>query len=699
MSERNPVADIDDPLSAPVQFLPGVGPARSELLAKLGLLTVRDVLFRLPRDVLDLSVVKSPLDLVEDELQTIRGVIAETDGRESRRGPIIAALVDCQDDFVRGLWFNQPWMRQKLPVGQAVLFSGKPKKYRGRWEFSQPRVQYLSEDDTSAGGGVIPRYGLTEGLRLYEMQRIVAAAVERGVELVADPLPEDFRKKHSLVSLSQALRHVHQPKSLAEYDAGRRRLLFDDLFEFQVAVAIRRRAWGQESQAAVLETTAKIDARIRRLFPFRLTEGQDSAVKAIAADLRSGRAMHRLLQADVGAGKTVIAIYGMLVAVAAQKQAALMAPTELLAMQHWRTIDSLLSHSRVRRAFLTGSLTSAGRRDIRAQLAAGELDIVVGTQAVVQEGVTFANLGFAVVDEQHKFGVAQRSRFSNQSEQSPHILVMTATPIPRSMCLTQFGDLDLTIVSDLPPGRQRVVTSRIQGPASRKKAWDFIRERIEQGRQLYVVCPLVDAGDNDSDRAGAEQVFEQLSKAELKGMMIGLVHGQMDRDRRDAVMEQFRHGELQAIVATTVIEVGVDVPNATLMVVLDAERFGLSQLHQLRGRIARGSFQGYCFLFSEASATEAGARLSALEATSDGFQIAERDFELRGPGDVLGTRQHGKLPLRSADLVRDQKLLEETRTIAFQLVADGTLDQPEFAALKRIVLERFAQVMDLPRTG
>jgi ATP-dependent DNA helicase RecG len=276
---------------------------------------------------------------------------------------------------------------------------------------------------------------------------------------------------------------------------------------------------------------------------------------------------------------------------------------------------------------------------------------------------------------------------------------MTATPIPRSLCLTQFGDLDLTVVAELPPGRQRVVTSRVQGPHSRRKVWEFVRERLQQGRQLYVVCPLVDAEESETGASGAEQVFAQLSRTELRGLPIGLVHGQMNRDRRDEVMEQFRYGDLQAIVATTVIEVGVDVPNATMMVVLEAERFGLSQLHQLRGRIARGSFQGYCFLFSEAVTPEASARLSALEATADGFKIAETDFDLRGPGDVLGTRQSGELPLRVADLARDKHLLEEARTAAFQLVESGDIDTPDFAPLKLQVLDRFAQLMDLPRTG
>ncbi|MBX3444514.1 MAG: ATP-dependent DNA helicase RecG [Planctomyces sp.] len=689
----------ENPLETPLQFLPGVGPARAELLRRLELRTVADVLWRLPRDVLDLTEVRSPADLVEEELQTVRGVVAESDGRETRKGNLVAVLLDCRDDFVRGLWFNQPWMRQKLAPGTHVLFSGKPKRYRGRWEFTHPRVQMLTAEDDQASGGIVPRYGLTEGLTQVEMQRVVRAAVEMGAAAVADPLPEEFRTEQKLPPLADALRKVHLPRAIADYDAGRRRLLFDDLFEFQVGVALRRRVWGRRSDAPRLEVTAKIDARIRRRFPFRLTAGQETAIRDIAADLASGRAMHRLLQADVGAGKTVVAIYAMLAAVANEHQAVLMTPTELLARQHWRTIDDWLAGSRVRRALLTGNLTAAQRKEIQRQIADRELDLIVGTQAVIQSGVRFGRLGVAVIDEQHKFGVAQRSRFAEQESHPPHVLVMTATPIPRSLCLTQFGDLDLSVMSDLPPGRQRVVTSRIQGPASRRKAWDFVRERIRQGRQLYVVCPLVDAEETARSGAGAEQVYEELRGGDLQGHSIGLVHGQMDRERRDRVMEQFRNGDLQALVATTVIEVGVDVPNATLMIVHEAERFGLSQLHQLRGRIARGSFQGYCFLFSEAVAPEAASRLSALEQSADGFRIAEADFELRGPGDVLGTRQHGELPLRSADLVRDRDLLEEARAAAFPLVESAAIDTPEFLPLKLQVLDRFGSFLDLPRTG
>ena len=693
-----------DPLQTPLQFVKGVGPARAELLAKLQLKTVDDLLWYLPRDYLDLTDVRNVRDLEADVLQSVRGRVVDLDGRKLSNGRTLSAvLIECEGGYVRGLWFNQGWILGKFRPDNVVLFSGKPKWKAGKWEIGHPRVQWLEADDAGdPAGAVLPRYGLTDGLKMHELRRITKAAVEEYAQYVVDPLPDEFREQCGLPTLRQGVRQVHLPATVAEAEAGRHCLIFHDLLDFQLALALRRRYWRRRHTAPVLPATAKIDARIRRLFPFTLTAGQEQAVREIAADLDSGTAMHRLLQADVGAGKTAVAIYAMLLAVAAGYQTALMAPTELLAWQHWNTVERLLANSRVVRAPLTGSLTAAQRREAQARLRSGELQLVVGTQSIIQKDVEFAKLGLAVIDEQHKFGVAQRAHFSAQAD-STHILVMTATPIPRSLCLTQFGDLDLSVINELPPGRQKVVTSRVHAEPVRKKAWDFIRQKLASGRQLYVVCPRVEGevpeDDTPSAGAGAEQVYRELTDGELKGFRVGLVHGQMDRDLKAASMQAFRGGNVQALVSTTVVEVGVDVPNATLMVILDAERFGLSQLHQLRGRIGRGQYQGYCFLFSDADRPDATARLHALETSSDGFEIAEADFKLRGPGDVLGTRQHGELPLRVADLVRDHAILSEARAAAFPLVESGAFDGADYTFLKVRVLERFEQQMELVGTG
>ncbi len=689
----------DDPRKISVQYLPGVGPDRAALLNKLNIHTVEDLLWHLPRELLDLTDIRPPRELVEKEWQTVRGQVVDMDARQTRRGStMVSGLLDCDGEYVRAVWFHQPWMLRRLRVGDTVLFSGKPKRNQSRWEFAHPQIQWIDESDSVPDGGLLPKYPLTEGLSMEQMRRMIRTAVETAADHIPEHLPESFREEADLLRLPDAIRLVHCPATLEQYRQARERILFDDLFEFQLGLALRRRAWRKQAQAVVIPVTTKIDARIRRLFPFRFTAGQDQVIREIVRDLSSGRAMHRLLQADVGAGKTVVAIYTMLAAIADGTQAVLMAPTELLANQHWETINAVLAHSRVQRTLLTGGLKATERTERIAQIAQGEISLIVGTQAVIQKDVSFHKLGVAVIDEQHKFGVAQRAIFSAGSE-SPHVLVMTATPIPRSLCLTQFGDLDLSVISELPPGRQRIVTSRIAGPGARQKVWAFLRKQLTSGRQAYVVCPRVGGQEEKTSSKGAVETYAELSAGELRGVSMGLVHGQMDRQERASVMQSFREGEIAVLVCTTVIEVGVDVPNATHMVILDAERFGLSQLHQLRGRVGRGRHQGYCYLFSESESEEAQARLLALEQTSDGFAIAEKDFELRGPGDILGVRQHGQLPLKVADLIQDAPLLERARMHAWELVDSGRFDSPEFAATKRLVLERFGKLMDLPHSG
>ena len=489
---------VDDPLLTPAQFARGVGPARAELLARLGLLTVTDLLFNPPRDVLDLSHVSSVFDLKTGEFRTVYGVVVDLDAKETSTGKdMVAVLLQSDGGFVRAVFFNQPFMLKKFDLGQRVLFSGKPKFNLRRWEFSHPRVQWLGDEEVGDGGGVQPVYPLTEGLLQHEMRRLMKGVVEDYAHLVPDPLPESFRNRGKVIGLPNALRQLHLPNTVEEHRAGLRRILFDDLLEFQLGLALRRRFWKKDRPAIPLPTTAKIDARIRRLFSFRFTAGQDQAVAEIVADIGRDQAMHRLLQADVGAGKTAVAVYAMLVAIAAGTQAVIMAPTEVLAQQHWQTIERLLSESRVERRLLTGALTAAQRRTTLDEISTGSAQLIVGTQAVIQEEVRFHKLGLAIVDEQHKFGVMQRAKFT-AGEFSPHVLVMTATPIPRSLCLTQFGDLDMTLIAELPPGRQKIVTSQVMGESRSRKAWDFIKQKLREGRQAYIVCPRVEENVNSA---------------------------------------------------------------------------------------------------------------------------------------------------------------------------------------------------------
>ncbi|MFO1022959.1 MAG: ATP-dependent DNA helicase RecG [Planctomycetales bacterium] len=697
----------DSPLDTPLQFVRGVGPHRAELLKKLGLESVEDLLWFVPRDYLDLTDIRPIRDLSPGDLQTVQGRVVDLDGRKlSGNRSLVAVLIEAEGEYLRGMWFNQQWMLKKFRPDDLVLFSGKPKKSRGKWEMAHPRVQWLTdEDDAAAGGVILPRYSLTEGLKMHEMRRIARNCVEQFVSEVDDPLPEDLRQSYRLPPLKQALRFVHLPANAQEIEQGQRCLIFHDLLDLQIALALRRKSWQTRQEAPKLALTPKIDARIRRLFPFQLTAGQETAVREIVTDLESGEAMHRLLQADVGAGKTAIAIYAMLVAVADGFQVALMAPTELLASQHWEVIERLLSESRVKRMYLSGQLSTSQRQKALQQIASGEVQLVVGTQALIQKDVRFAKLGLVVIDEQHRFGVEQRAHFSNV-QGAPHVLVMTATPIPRSLCLTVFGDLDLSLVTELPPGRQPVVTSLVQRAEDQRKMWEFLREKIRSGRQAYVVCPRIE--DVSAEENGlldkkplhsAEQVYKGLSTGELRPFNLGLIHGQMDRTERARIMEDFRQGLIQVLVSTTVIEVGVDVPNATLMVIYDAEYFGMSQLHQLRGRIGRGGFQGYCFLMTETDREEALSRLDCLVRLKSGFEVAEADFELRGPGDIMGGKQHGELPLRVAELPRDQAILLEARQAGFGLVESGRLASLPLITLKSRVDQRFQDWLNLVGTG
>jgi ATP-dependent DNA helicase RecG len=462
-------------------------------------------------------------------------------------------------------------------------------------------------------------------------------------------------------------------------------------------MALRRNLQETRQQAPPLPPSAKIDARITRLFPFELTAEQRKAIGEIAADMAKPVPMNRLLQGDVGCGKTIVAVYAMLLAVAHGCQAALMAPTEVLARQHLRTLERLLANSRVRIALLSGSLTAKQRQETLAKLAAGEIDLVVGTQAIVYGEARFKRLGLVVIDEQHRFGVRQRATLK-QAGADPHYLVMTATPIPRTVAMTLYGDLDVSTIAASPPGRQPVHTYSATND-ERTKWWDFFRKHLREGRQGYVIVPLVEESEH-IETANVQAMFEELAHSELEAFRLGLVHGRMSGEEKDTALTEFAAGRTQVLVATSVVEVGIDVPNATLMTILDADRFGLAQLHQLRGRIARGTFPGYCCVFADDPTDEAQERLQAFVATTDGFQLAEIDFQLRGPGDLIGTKQHGLPPFYLADLVRDGPIVMEARQDARQLIAaDPGLSRPEFAALRKSLLSRYGAALDLGDVG
>ncbi|MBS0210399.1 MAG: ATP-dependent DNA helicase RecG [Planctomycetes bacterium] len=703
-TDDRPAADV---LATPVQYLRGVGPQRAELLERLGLRTARDVLFYFPRDYQDLSDLNTIDDLAENVLLRVRAEVLEVESRRGRNGrTVLGLLLKVGPATVNAVWFNQPFLRDRFAVGQQLLLIGKARFRGGVWQFSHPSTSIIEAEPDEDLPNMLPVYSLTEGLAQGHLRRIVRAAVELCLPVLEEVFPPLYLEQHALLPLQQALPQIHFPHDRDQLATARRRFVYQELFILQLALATRRRRQHDQSQAPPLETSAKIDARIRRLFPFELTEGQNQAIREICADLALPLPMNRLLQGDVGSGKTIVAMYAILLAIAHGYQAALMAPTEILARQHAATLGKLLSHSQVRWKLLTGGLPASQREAIRAGLRSGELDAVIGTHAMLHNDVEFSRLGVVVIDEQHKFGVRQRE-ILRRAGVDPHYLVMTATPIPRSLAMTLFGDLEVTTLRDAPPGRQTVRTY-LATAEQREKWWDFFRRKLRTGRQGYVIAPLVDAeqtvtsfdDDAEAPPAAAEQLFEALAHGPLSEFRVGLVHGRMSGAEKQAAMEKFRSGQTQVLVATTVIEVGVDVPNATLMTIEDGHCFGLSQLHQLRGRITRGTHPGYCCVFAEIKNDAARERLEALVNTTDGFALAEIDFKLRGPGDLLGTQQHGLPPLRIADLHEDGAILEEARQDAREMIAqDPGLAAPDHQRLRRQMLSRYGSVLELGDVG
>jgi len=685
-------------LATSVQFLKGVGPARAELVERLGLHTVSDVLFFFPRDYQDLSDERDVDQLEEGKLQSVRGVVEDIDHRNtSAGGCVLGVSVRCRTGHVRAIWFNQPFMRERFTFGQRLMLSGKP-KYEGLvWQMVHPRVETLDAEEEEPVTKLLPVYPLTEGLLQWQMRKIVRGALEAYTAALDEVFPDEYLQSHDLWPLRQALPQVHFPSDQESLDRARRRLVYQELFILQLALAIKRQQQHDQKKAPALEATAKIDARIRRLFPFELTTGQQQAIAEVSRDMAGPLPMNRLLQGDVGSGKTVVAVYAMLLAIAHGYQAVLMAPTEVLARQHSQTLEQLLAASQVRRAQLTGGLTGAQRTALLQLIAAGEVDLVVGTQAIIQEDVSFAKLGLVVIDEQHKFGVRQRAMLK-QAGADPHYLVMTATPIPRSVTMTLFGDLDVSTLRDSPPGRQKVNTY-LANEDQRAKWWDFFRKKLREGRQGFVVAPLVDESETAEAISLAEN-YESLANGELEAFRLGMIHGRMTPAEKDAVMDEFRSGQIQVLVSTSVVEVGVDVPNATLMTIEGGHRFGLAQLHQLRGRISRGKFPGFCCVFGDPQTDESRQRLQAFVASTDGFELAETDFKLRGPGDIFGTKQHGLPPIRIADLLRDRAILEEARHDAQTLVAaDPGLSSEDHAKLRRMMIVRYGKALELGDVG
>ena len=640
-----PAKTASEQLAVPVQFLKGVGPQRAALLERLGLKTAADVLFFFPRDYEDHSQLRAVEELTEGQATSVSGVIEEIDARTSAEGrSVLGVLVRQGTRHIRALWFNQPYLREKFAIGQRIVLSGVPRQRGLRWEMPHPRFQLLAEDEEAAGGQILPVYSLTEGIAQHQMRRLVHGVVDESAGVVEEVFPAHLLAEWSLCPIHEALRGIHSPASPAELERARHRLVYQELLVLQLAVALRRLKSRQESRAPCLPATAKIDARIMRLFRYELTADQRQAIREVAADMERNIPMNRLLHGDVGTGKTAVAQYAMLLAVAHGYQAVLMAPTEVLARQHARTLQQDLQQSQVRIGLLTGTLTNAQRRELLDAIGEHRIDLIVGTHAVLQSDVQFARLGLVIIDEQHRFGVKQRAAL-RQAGLDPHYLVMSATPIPRTVTMTLFGDLDLSTLKQGPPGRQ-IVHTYLATPEQRPRWWEFFRKKLREGRQGYVIAPLVDESSTES-LANVEKMFEQLVNEELEAFRVDLVHGQQKPLEKETAMEAFRQGKTQVLVATSVVEVGIDVPNATLMTLESGERFGLAQLHQLRGRISRGAHAGYLCVFTTSTNKDAQAAARGLPPTcgrlrtgGDRFPAARSRKSLWEPAARIAAAAH-----------------------------------------------------------
>lgn len=688
-----------------MQFLKSVGPRRAAAFAELGVRTLRDLLFTFPRSLSDRSAFSSIAKAPPGETVAFLVRLIEVRTRELRRGRLrhitVARFADDTGE-IEARWFNSPWIAEKLGDGLIMLY-GKTKREGGCLRLDHPQYEILAEADNAQAtlsiGRIVPIYPCTGCLTQFVWRKAMQQAIEKALPMLAEIHPPEFLAARGLPDRRTAVRDMHFPGNAAARERAAARLIYDECLFMQLAILRLRQRVRNEYPGRVFRVTTEIDERIRRLFPFCLTAAQERCVAEIAADMAAPRPMHRLLQGDVGSGKTAVATYAMLVAVANGCQACLMAPTTLLARQHCETIKSFLNNSpraRVRLGLLVGGMSGAEKSSLLARLQVGAVDILIATHSAIEPNIRFRDLGLVVIDEQHKFGVRQRVALVQKGIR-PDTLVMTATPIPRSLALTIYGDLDVSVIDELPPGRKPVKTW-IASPAREGEVWRTVRQEVQKGRQAYVVSPRLEE-DEEGEIRSATAAYDNLRHHALKGLRLALLHGQMNRQEQDRVMASFRRGEVDVLVSTVVIEVGVDVANATAMVVLHAERFGLAQLHQLRGRIGRGAEAGQFILLAAPRTPEAERRLAVLERTQDGFKIAEEDLRLRGPGEFFGTRQHGLPELKLVDLVRDFLTIRQARQDALEILRrDPRLQQPQHRTLAA-ELTRWLSEMATPALG
>jgi ATP-dependent DNA helicase RecG len=682
--KSKPVEPVEPPaaLEAPLTAIDGIGPKSAKTLHKLDLETLEDLLWHLPRRYDDYSQLKTINRLMYGEEVTVIGTVEDISVRAVKNGrmQLVEAVISDGTGALRATWFNQPWIADQLRPGRPIVISGKVDQYLGRLTMNGPEWEALERKQLHTNR-IVPVYPLTSGVTAKWLRRVIHSVVTRLAPRVPDHLPQSVLDSADLLPLSTALQQVHFPDNWENLHRAQHRLAFDEMFLLQLGVLHQKSAWEQLS-CPPLNVENPWVAQFQDALPYELTKSQQDALKDIRDDLASARPMNRLLQGDVGSGKTVIAAFAVGITAANQAQTAIMAPTSILADQHYHTLLDLLPSAADIPAdairLLIGATPEAEKQEIREKLADGKIQVVVGTHALIEEPVNFRNLGLTIIDEQHRFGVEQRAKLRAKGD-NPNLLVMTATPIPRSLALTIYGDLDQTLIDEMPPGRIPIETSVLR-PVERMRAHNFVIGQLEHGHQAFIIYPLVEGSEKVQAKAAVDE-HQRLQDDTFVGYKVGLLHGRMRQDEKENVMSQFRTGEYHVLVSTSVVEVGLDIPNATVILIEGANRFGLAQLHQFRGRVGRGKIKSYCLLIPDSENEADNQRLSAMKSTNDGFELADLDLKQRGPGDFLGTRQSGFAELRTARLT-DVRLIEKARQQAKRLFAsDPELNQPKYALL------------------